>query len=178
MDMTAKWDSGIALPSLTVSHAGFELALLLAFFLALPITSLAQVATDKALTNADVARMVQAGIPESIVVREIQTSRTDFGTSPAALIELRNHGASERVLGAVLDSRTAPGQSRSEPQPTPHVAGQSAAPGPLRLPTFEADVRFNKTTRGKIKVKHNQITVERSGIPLFSVKWKDKAPAK
>ena len=155
-----------------------QLALLLASLLALPITSLAQVPTEKALTNADVARMVQAGVPESIIVREIQTSRTDFGTSPAALIELRNHGASEMVLGAVMDSRTAPGQSRSERQSAPHVSGQSAAPGPLRLPTFEADVRFNKTTRGKIKVKHNQITLERSGIPLFSVKWKEKAPDK
>ncbi len=155
-----------------------HLTFLLAFLLVIPIPSLAQVPTEKALTNADVARMVQAGVPESIIVREIQTSRTDFGTSSAALIELRNHGASEMVLGAVLDSRTGPGQSRSEQQPVPHASRQSAAPGPLRLPTFEADVRFNKTTRGKIKVKHNQITLERSGIPLLSVKWKEKAPDK
>jgi len=152
------------------------LTFLLAFLLALPLTSLAQAPTDKALTNADVARMVQAGVPESIVVREIQTSKTDLGTSPAALIELKNHGASESVLGAVLDSRTGAGQSRSNAQPTPH--GQSAAPGQFRLPTFEADLRFKSNNLGKIKVNHNQIRLERAGLTLFNVKWKEKAPSK
>ena len=71
--------------------------------------------------------MVKAGVPESIVVREIQMSQTDFGTSPAALIELRKQGASERVLGAVLDSRMGAGSAQSEPLAAPHVSAQPAA---------------------------------------------------
>src|SRR5208337_2850267 len=148
-----------------------QLTLLLAFSLTLPL--LAQAPTDNVLTNADVARMVKAGIPESIIVREIQMSRTNLGTSPSALIELKNQGASEGVLGAVLDSRVGTGKSQAEPLPAPHISAQSAAPGHHGLPTFEAKMKFNATTNGKLSMSHNQIKVERSGVPLFSLKWKE-----
>ena len=144
---------------------------LLAFLVA--ITLLAQAPTDNALTNADVARMVKAGVPDSIIEREIQMSRTNFGTSPSALIELRNQGASERVLGAVLDSRMGASRSQAEPLSAPHVPAQSATPGHHGLPTFEAKMKFNGTTNGKLSMSHNQIKVERSGVPLFSLKWKE-----
>ncbi len=92
-----------------------RLTFLLAFLLALSVPFLAQAPTDNALTSADIARMVKAGVPESIIVREIQMSRTDLGTSPAALIELRKQGASEAVLGAVLDSRMGRAVARQNP---------------------------------------------------------------
>jgi len=148
-----------------------QLSFLLALSLTLPL--LAQAPTDNALTNADVARMVKAGIPDSIIEREIQMSRTNFGTSPASLIELKNQGASERILGSVLDSRMGTSMSKSEPLPATHVSAQSAAPGRHGLPTFEAKMKFNSTTNGKISMSHNQIKVERSGVPLFSLKWKE-----
>ena len=153
--------------------AKLRLIFLLASLLALPVPFLAQVPTEKALTNADIARMVKAGVPESIIVREIQMSRTDLGTSPAALIDLRKQGASEAVLGAVLDSRMGPGGAQSEPQP-PHVSTQPS--GPHHLPTFEAKMKINATTNGKLSMSHNQIKVERSGVPLFTLKWKDNTP--
>jgi hypothetical protein len=153
-----------------------QLTFLLAFVLALPVPFLAQVPTDKALTNADIARMVKAGVPESIIVREIQMSRTDLGTSPAALIELRKQGASEGVLGAVLDSRMGASSGPSEPVAAPHVPVQSAAPGHHGLPTFEAKMKINATTNGKLSMSHNQIKVERSGVPLFTLKWKETDP--
>src|SRR5271167_732426 len=127
-----------------------QLTLLLALLLARPGSCSAQAPTDNVLTNADVARMVKAGVPESIIVREIQMSRTDFGTSPAALIELRKQGASESVLGAVLDSRMGTSKSQSEPPPAPHVRAQSAAPSPHHMPSFEADMKFKSATLGKI----------------------------
>jgi hypothetical protein len=156
-----------------------QLTFLLAALVAIPL--LAQAPTDNVLTNSDVVRMVKAGIPESIIVREIRMSRTDFGTSPSALLDLKNQGASERVLGAVLDSRVGISKSPSEPLPATHVAAQSAASGPhhgLKLPTFEAKMKFNATTNGKLSMSHNQMKVERDGVPLFSLKWKDPAPAK
>ncbi len=147
------------------------LSFLLALSLTLPV--LAQAPSDNVLTNADIARMTKAGIPDSIIEREIQISKTDFGTSPADLIELKNQGASERVLGAVLDSRFGTGQSPSEPAQAPHVPAQSGASVPHGLPTFEAKMKFNATTNGKLSMSHNQIKVERSGVPLFSLKWKE-----
>jgi hypothetical protein len=152
--------------------AKLRLSFLLVLLLALPVPFLAQVPNDKALTNADIATMVKAGVPESIIVREIQMSRTDLGTSPAALIELRKQGASEAVLGAVLDSRMGTGRA-AEPLAPPHVPAQSAAPGPHHLPTFEAKMKINATTSGKVSMSHNQIKVERSGVPLFTLKWKE-----
>ncbi len=149
-----------------------QLMVLLAFSLTLPVPSSAQT-TDPVLTNADVVKMVKAGLPESIIVREIQMSRTDFGTSPAALIELKKQGASEGILGAVLDTRMGPARSESTPLPATHVAAQSGASGPHHLPSFEADLRVNPTKHEKISVGNNQIKVVQSGVPLFSLKWKE-----
>ena len=147
-----------------------QLSLLLALFLTLPLY--AQAPTDHVLTNADVAKMVKAGLPESIIVREIQMSRTDFGTSPTALIDLKRQGASEAILGAVLDSRMGVHYQGSEPQPTARVLTASST-GPHHLPTFEANVRVGAKKQEKFSMGHNQIKVEQSGVPIFSLKWKD-----
>src|ERR1700760_931190 len=80
--------------------------LLLSLFV-LPLLSFsmaAQEAQQSALNNAGVVKMVKAGLPESVILREIQMSRTNFDTSPNGLVDLRKHGASEAVLNAVLDS--------------------------------------------------------------------------
>jgi len=150
-----------------------KLVFLPILLLALPVPFLAQSSTDHALTSADVVRMMKAGIPESIIVREIQMSETNFGTSASDLISLRNQGASERVLGAILDTRSGTGGLASVPLPPAQGQGQLAS-GPHHLPSFEADVRFDSKTRGKISVGQNHIKVEKSGVPLFSLKWKDK----
>jgi hypothetical protein len=150
------------------------LIFLLAFLLALPVPFSAQAPTDNALTNADIGRMVKAGIPESIIVREIQMSRTEFGTSPAALIELKKQGASERVLGAVLDSRSGASGPGQEPLPLSHLSAQSAAAAAHHLPSFDAKVKLDSKAQAKISVSQNHIKVEKSGVPLFDLKWKEK----
>ncbi len=148
-----------------------QLSFLLALCLGLPLS--AQAPTDNVLTNADVVKMVKAGLPESIILREIQMSRTDFATSPGALIELKKQGASERVLGAVLDSRMGPRGSEPESRAIPRMVAQAAAPGLHRMPSFEADMKINPTVNGKLSMGHNQIKFERAGVPLFSLKWKE-----
>jgi hypothetical protein len=147
---------------------------LMALLLALPAQFLAQVSTDHALTNTDIARMMKAGIPESIIVREIRMSRTDFGTSPAALIELRNQGASEGILGAVLESRSGAGKSLAGPLPSPNIRAQPAAPRSHHLPNFQADLKIKSNSLAKVSMSQNHIKVERAGVPLFDLKWKGK----
>src|ERR1017187_7801465 len=137
----------------------FHFICLLAFSLAIPLV--AQAPTDNVLTNADIVKMMKAGLPESIILREIQMSRTDFATSPSALIELKKQGASERVLGAVLDSRMGPSRSEPESRATPRVVAQASAPGLHHLPSFEADMRINPRVNGKLSMGHSQIKVER-----------------
>jgi hypothetical protein len=151
----------------------------LAILLAVPIPFFAQSANDNVLTNADVVRMVHAGLPESIIVQKIQMSRTNFSTSASALIELKNQGASERVLGAVLDSQAGPAsRSESAPIEARSVAPASTPSGPHHMPTFQANLRVNSTVQGKLSMKKNEIKFERSGVPLFSLKWKEPAKDK
>ena len=110
-----------------------HLTFLLTFLLVLPV--LAQAPTDQALTNADIVRMMKAGMPESIILREIRMSNTDFAISPAALIELKKQGASERILGAVLDSRMGISQvgARTASDATHCRASGGAGPAPFAL---------------------------------------------
>ena|SRR5664279_3881861 len=155
-----------------------RLTFLLCCVLTLPVACLAQAATDYALTNADIAKMAKAGLPESIILREIQISRNAFSTSPAALIQLKKQGASERILGAILDSQgggpgyTGPGYA-SEPPANVDITAQSAALRMHHMPSFEADVRVNAKTHEKVSVGQNHIKVEQSGVPVFSLNWKD-----
>jgi hypothetical protein len=56
--------------------------------------------------------------------------------------------------------------------------GPIGASGPHRLPAVEANLRLNGTTNGKFSMKNNQIKVEKSGVPLFSLKWYEKPASK
>jgi hypothetical protein len=151
-----------------------QIMLLLALSLGVPERFVAQVPTDNALTNADITKMTKAGIPESIILREIQMSRPGFSTSPAALIELKKHGVSDNILGAVLDSRSGSGNSAAESKQLPYVPMHSATPGQHHLPTFEADLQLDSKTHSKLSVGKNHISLEQAGVPLFSLKWKQQ----
>ncbi|HEX8737656.1 MAG TPA: hypothetical protein VF721_20155, partial [Pyrinomonadaceae bacterium] len=59
--------------------------------------------SNKALTNADIIKMLEAKVPESVILAKIRNSSTDFDTSTEAIVELNNKGASEKVLNAVLE---------------------------------------------------------------------------
>ena len=134
--------------------------------------------TDHVLTNADIVKMTKAGLSESIILREIQISRTDFSTSPAALIELKKHGVPESVLGAVLDSRLGASRFAADSQPIPYIPAHSATRGPHHLPSFEADMRLDSKTQEKLSVGQNHIKLEQSGVPVFSLKWKEPSSVK
>jgi len=147
----------------------FRLAFLLAI-LAAPV-SFAQT-TGNVLTNADVVKMMKAGLPESIIVRVIQTSRTDFSATPAGLIELKKHGASETILGAVLDSQAGPAYPAPEQLAAPGALGQYPTSRPHHLPSFEADLKVNNKVHEKVSMGQNHIEVKQGRTPVFSLTWK------
>ncbi len=60
---------------------------------------------QKRLTNADVVGMVKAGLAESTILLAIERSPSDFDTSPAALVELKNQGVSPAVMEAMMRAR-------------------------------------------------------------------------
>ncbi len=141
------------------------LLLLFGFLMVTSVPGVGQNAPESVLTNAGVAKMVKAGLPESVILREIEMSRTNFDTSPAGLVDLRKHGASENVLNAVLDSWNSGGMPMAAVAPSgggasgPHMAG------------FKANVRINKKVHENIAVGHNHVEVQGSGIPAISVDW-------
>lgn len=156
----------------------FQLTFLLTLVLLLTASCMAQGPADGPLTNSDIVKMMKAGISENIILREIQISGGNFGTSPTALIDLKKHGASERILGALLDTRSAGGISTSEPQAVPYTSGSAAPSRPIHLPQFEADLQVKSKTHSKLIMGQNHIEVKQAGVPVFSLKWKDKNPDK
>jgi hypothetical protein len=62
----------------------------------------------RSLTNQDVIKMVKAGLPENTIVLAIQKGPNQFDTSPDALIALKEAGATQKVLDAILQAQSPP----------------------------------------------------------------------
>ena len=154
-----------------------RIILLLAMLLVVMAPCLAQSPAERPLTNADVVKMVEAGIPESVIVRKIEVSGTNFVTTPEALIGLKRQHVPDGVLGAMVDNEAGARMLQSAPPTVVYVAGPAAPAHPHRLPNVDASFRIDSKTTGKVEVRANQIKVEKAGVPLFSVKWKE-APSK
>jgi hypothetical protein len=57
----------------------------------------------KPITNKDVLEMIKAGLPESTIVLAIQKGPVQLDTSPMALVELKNGGATPKILDVVVN---------------------------------------------------------------------------
>lgn len=68
-------------------------------------------ASAKALTNADVLDMLDAGLSQEIVVAKIAASICEFDTSPAALKILKAKNVSDAVILAMVQAPTEKGPS-------------------------------------------------------------------
>lgn len=146
---------------------------LLAMLAALAVPTVAQNPAVVRLTNSDIVKMVNAGIPESVIVREIQVSETNFNISPDALINLKHKHVPDSVLGAIVDSQAGAAVQSAEPPVASYEAGSAYPAHSHRLPNVDAAFRIDSKTSGKVQVRANQIKVEKAGVPLFSVKWKE-----
>jgi len=58
--------------------------------------------TQKALTNADIVNMSKEGFEASLIVKDIESSPTDFDVSPQALIDLKAAGVPQSVMEAMI----------------------------------------------------------------------------
>jgi len=86
-------------------------------------------AQPKPLVNADIVKMVKAGLAENTIVLAIQNKPSAFDTSPEELIRLKEQGVSQGVLDAMLNASTpapaAPAQSQAPPPDQQMQASQS-----------------------------------------------------
>ncbi len=84
------------------------------------------------VTNADIVQLLDAQMPESVILQAIATGTPKFDTSAKALIALKNKGASPAVLNAVLN----PKSLTAAPAP-------AAAPAARATPAVAASVAIN-----------------------------------
>ena len=95
---------------------------------------------EEAMTNADIVRLTQAGIGESVVVDVIGSSQTDFDTTVDGLVALAEAGVGDAVIAAMVAAGRSPtAQPPSARVPAARVddavvesaggAGPTAAPG-------------------------------------------------
>jgi len=61
--------------------------------------------TTKPLTNSDVIEMLKAGLPESTILLSIEQTPSNFDTSTKSLIELKQQGATAKILDALIQSQ-------------------------------------------------------------------------
>ena len=78
------------------------------------------------LTNDDIIKLVQAKLPDSVILAKIRSSSCEFDTDPDALIKLKKAGVSEAVLQAILDAQSSPAVS-GESLPTNDPGGKADA---------------------------------------------------
>jgi hypothetical protein len=79
--------------------------------------------SGKPLTNDDIISMVKNGMPESVIVKAIQSGTGKFDTSPAELVRMHKAGVTESELNAMMGppaasaSATPPHETASPAEP-------------------------------------------------------------
>jgi hypothetical protein len=71
------------------------------------------------LGNADVIKMVEAKLPEEVIITKIQTSKTSFDLSTPALVELNNSGVSANIVKAMMTPKSVPPPPADPPKEAP-----------------------------------------------------------
>jgi hypothetical protein len=94
--------------------------------------------TQKPLTNADILNMTKQGFEPSLIVKDIQTSSTDFDTSPQALIDLKTASVDKSVMEAMLSAQGAKPTGSVDAVRTTTVTTTEGAPIDPNVPTCTA----------------------------------------
>ena len=152
-----------------------QVAIVLAVSFVTAAVSFAQLTYDAPLTNADIVKMVKAGIPEGVILRKVQMSESNFTTSPNALIELKRQHVPDDVMAAMLDSEAAMRMPPGDRGGVPPALLPFANAHPHHLPRFDAVLHVDSKTE-KFSVGKNQIKVEQAGVPIFTLNWKVTQP--
>ncbi|MCY3968333.1 MAG: hypothetical protein OXG74_00230 [Acidobacteria bacterium] len=79
------------------------------------------------LTNADVVRLTESGLPASVIVAKIETSWTDFDTSVDALVALSEAKVDPAVLEAMTNAGAEPAPAASDSATLDVAAGTRAS---------------------------------------------------
>lgn len=123
------------------------------------------------LGNADVVKLVKAGLSAETIEAKITSSSTDFDTSIDALVALAEQGVPDRVIRAMIErDRIAPVPPTPPTPPVPPVA-----PQPIGRRRY--DVTLHNDQGGKCV---GEVTVDSRGIKAsrcrdldFDLRWSE-----
>ncbi len=92
----------------------------------------AAAAASTAMTNADVVKLVKAGIGDEVVISAIRGAKErKFALGADALVQLKTDGVSDRIIGVMLDPTAAPAAAAAaSPAPAPAAAPAPNTPPP------------------------------------------------
>jgi biotin carboxyl carrier protein len=153
------------------------------------MATLAWAQDQKALTNKDVMDMVKKGLNESVIIKVIQASDTNFDTSPDAMTQMQSGGATVKVMGAMLKAQSSKKKAEAAaPQsPVSPAPASAATPDPnagkyllkegTQVPLkFAGDVSSRYATPGdKVEltlvtdIKVGDVVVVKQGAKAFVV---------
>ncbi len=105
---------------------------MLALCLSGAAVSLALPAHADVITNADIIKLLDAGMSEQVILQAIATGTAKFSTSADALIKLKNKGASPAILQAVMNPKSlqaAPPSGNATVTSAPNQNNKQAATG-------------------------------------------------
>jgi hypothetical protein len=108
-----------------------------------------------ALTNADVVKLIQAGLSAETVEAKIAASATSFDTSTDALVALAKEGVPDRVIRKMVT--TAPASV-----PAPSVLASPAPPRPKGAFTRRYDIAVH--TDRNVRCEGAELRVDGKGI--------------
>lgn len=105
-----------------------------------PATPAAPAVEARALTNADIVSMVQAGLGETVVLATIRTATARaFDVTPTGLIDLKKNGVSDAIVALMIDpAGTLAPTVQSAPVAAPILPGMPAIDTRARIDSSSA----------------------------------------
>ena len=127
------------------------------------------------LGNADIVKLVKAGLSAETIEAKIASSQTDFDTSTEALVALAGDGVPDRVIRAMIQHdgpAVAP-----VPPPPPVAPAPPAPPSPPRMASRRYDVTVHAEGGGKcdaeLRIDGKGIKASRCRTLDFELPWRD-----
>ncbi len=88
---------------------------------------------QQALNNDGVLKLIKAGLSEDLVLTTINANPGQYDTSAEALVALKDGGASEKIIGAILNKAAAPKPDAATPVLEPRPSVQSGGTGTIHI---------------------------------------------
>ncbi|MFL6246856.1 MAG: hypothetical protein ACJ74H_12575 [Thermoanaerobaculia bacterium] len=128
------------------------------------------------LGNADVLKLVKAGLSVETIEAKISASATDFDTSTDALVSLANAGVPDRVIRAMIEQQDA--AAVPPVPPVPPVA--PIPPAPPRAISRRYDVTIHAAQGGgkcdaEVRIDGKGIRASRCKTLDFDLRWNEVA---